>query len=174
MNRQDLKDQVWLEVAFAVSKLGTCGRRQVGAVFLDEKGRVLATGYNGVAPGDPHCIDIPCPGRNCASGTGLELCEAIHAEQNGIVQLRELDRVHTVYCTDSPCIHCVKMVAATSAKRIVFARPYPHSTSEAYWKGRGGVWSHVPYQPPTQTLIAAPRSFLSVWWGVLKRTLRIG
>lgn len=142
--RQSLKDQVWLNVAKQIARLSTCPRRQVGAVFLDEKGRVLATGRNGVPAGDPHCIDHPCPGAKLPSGTGLEKCEAIHAEQNAIAQLKDLDKVHTVYCTTAPCIHCVKMICATSAKRIVFATPYPHPESEEYWTRRGGIWEHVP------------------------------
>lgn len=157
MDRKDLKDQVWLSVAFDISRLGTCARRKVGAVFLDEKGHVLSTGYNGVAPDEPHCIDQPCAGANCPSGTGLELCEAIHGEQNALAQCKEPQKVHTVYCTDSPCIHCIKMIATTSAKRIVFARAYPHSASEAYWKRRGGVWDHIPWQPSSEAALAAPR-----------------
>lgn len=148
--RASFKDKVWLSVAFDISTLGTCARRQVGAVFLDANGHVLSTGYNGPAPEATHCIDLPCPGANCPSGTGLELCEAIHAEQNGIVQCRFPMEVDTVYCTDSPCIHCVKMLAATSVRRIVFARAYPHTASEEYCKRRGIVWDHVPIDHPTQ------------------------
>ena len=158
MDRKDFKDQVWLEVAFAIAKLGTCARRKVGAVFLDKRGRVVSSGYNGVAPDLPHCTENPCSGAGCPSGTGLELCEAIHAEQNALAQLRDIDGVHTVYCTDSPCIHCIKMLATTGAHRIVFARAYPHSASEDYWKRRGGLWEHVPYQPPTQEVTAPPRA----------------
>lgn len=142
--RQHLKDEVWLRVAFELSRLGTCHRRKVGAVFLDASGKVLSTGYNGVAPNDVHCIDKPCAGAHCASGTGLELCEAIHAEQNALAQCREHDKIHTVYSTDSPCMHCIKMLATTSAKRVVFAREYPHSASKQYWEARGGLWEYHP------------------------------
>lgn len=140
----------------------------VGAVFLSRSGKVLATGFNGVAPGDEHCTDVPCPGRNCPSGTGLELCKAIHAEQNASLQLLRMDEVDTVYCTAAPCIHCVKIIAATSARRIVFAQEYPHSASEAYWKGRGGLWEHLPIPTPTPVAIEAQKGFKSVLGAILR------
>lgn len=168
MSRTNLKDEVWLRVAFEIARLGTCYRRQVGAVFLNEAGHVVATGYNGTPPGANHCIDNPCSGAKCPSGTGLELCEAIHAEQNGLLQLRNPFEVHTVYCTDSPCIHCVKMLMGTSVKRIVFARKYPHSTSEDLCKRRGILWDHVPIQLPTQDQKKAPEGLWSRFKGILR------
>ena len=145
MNRQDLKDQVWLRVAFDIAKLSTCARRDVGCVFLSKEGWALSTGYNGLAPDVAHCKDTPCPGASLPSGTGLEACEAIHAEQNALIQCKFPERIDTVYLTDSPCVACVKMLSVTSARRIVFARPYPHSESETLWKKRGGrLWEHVP------------------------------
>lgn len=151
MNRKNLKDRVWLQVCFDISQLATCARRKVGCAMLDRKGRVLATGYNGVAPDEVHCIDSPCAGANCPSGTGLELCEAIHAEQNAIAQLKFPDEVHTVYSTTAPCMHCVKMLATTAAKRIVFSVDYPHPAAKDYWERRGGTWEHVPIEPSTTT-----------------------
>jgi deoxycytidylate deaminase len=44
LTRAQLKDIVWCTVAKTISMLGTCQRRQTGAVFLDEFGHVLATG----------------------------------------------------------------------------------------------------------------------------------
>lgn len=146
MNRSRalLKDIAWLQVAFTISQLATCSRRQVGCVLLDKRGRVIGTGYNGVAPDRPHCTEHPCGGAHCASGTGLDLCEAIHAEQNALIQCKFPDDIHTVYCTDSPCIHCAKLLAGTGAQRIVFGRAYPHSNSEEYWTRQGRTWVHIP------------------------------
>lgn len=168
MIRRLLKDHIWLGVAFEISKLGTCSRRNVGVVFLNAHGHVIATGYNGTAPGAYHCTNVPCAGAHCPSGTGLELCEAIHAEQNAIAQCRAPQEIDTVYCTDSPCIHCVKMLATTSARRIVFGREYPHSASEAYWKRHGGVWEHLPTGIPSWALTSPPRASQVSFWGSLR------
>ena len=141
--RKVLKDRVWCQVAEIISLLGTCRRRQTGAVFLDRLGRVLATGYNGTPAGMTHCIDEGCPGVGQASGKGLELCQAIHAEQNALIQCKFPDSIHTVYCTTSPCMHCVKMLGATSAIRIVFVDEYPHSEAKQYWEGLGRKWERL-------------------------------
>jgi len=173
--RGTLKDLVWLTVAFVISRLGTCSRRKVGCVFLDERGRVLATGYNGVAPDRPHCSDSKCAGADCPSGTGLELCEAIHAEQNALTQCKFPDDIHTVYSTDSPCMHCIKMLATTGAKRIVFGREYPHPASKEYWQGRGGLWERlpIPHIPEVKQMpYRAYTGFRGVLIGVVDSLLR--
>lgn len=145
--RQHLKDLVWLRVAFEVSRLGTCARRTVGCVLLDARGRVLSTGHNGGLPGAPHCIDVPCPGVNETSGAGLDWCDAIHAEQNAMIYCPTPSLVHTIYCTDSPCDSCVKLLLSVPAQRLVFAREYPHPRSRSRWEASGREWTHVPVEP---------------------------
>ena len=131
------KDRYFLDMAQLASMRGTCSRRSVGCVIVNSKGHVLATGYNGVAAGQPHCSTTPCPGAKCKSGEGLDLCQAIHAEQNALLQCRDVYEIDTVYCTDSPCVHCVKLLLNTSCKRIVYIREYPHSASADMWISAG-------------------------------------
>lgn len=147
INRQAMKDRLWLQVAANIATLGTCARRKVGCVLLDSKGRIVATGYNGVAPNVPHCIDTPCRGADLPTGTGLDQCEAIHAEQNALMQCKFPDDIATVYLTASPCMHCVKMLATSGANRIVFSEPYSHPDAEKYWKSLGLKWEHIPLPP---------------------------
>lgn len=167
--RRRLKDIVWLRVAFDISALGTCSRRKVGVVFIDKRGRIIASGYNGTAPGAAHCTDVACAGAHLPSGEGLDQCEAIHAEQNALTQCKFPDEVDVVYCTDSPCIHCVKMLASTGASRIVFGREYPHSTSKAYWQGLGRKWEHLPDGAPGKSIAEAvgpkPSNYLPILAG---------
>lgn len=158
IDRQAMKDRLWLQVSSNIATLGTCARRQVGCVFLDSLGRIMATGYNGVAPNMPHCIDNPCLGAGFPTGQGLDQCEAIHAEQNALTQCKFPDDIHTVYLTDSPCMHCVKMLSATGARRIVFSAPYAHSAAEAYWKTLGRKWEHIPLPDNPLCQNASPAS----------------
>jgi dCMP deaminase len=134
------KDTYFLRMAFLCSERSTCPRRKVGCVLVNERGHVLATGYNGVPAGFKHCIDSPCPGANAEPGQGLEKCEAIHAEQNALLQCKNVYDIHTAYCTDSPCVTCVKLLLNTSCKRIVFMRRYPHAASEELWTRAGRDW----------------------------------
>ena len=116
-------------MAKLVARRSTCARRSVGCVLVDEHNHVLATGYNGVASGEPHCIESPCPGAGAPSGEGLHLCQAIHAEVNALVQCADVMRIAIVYCTASPCAHCMRLLVNTGARAIAFAERYPHEES---------------------------------------------
>ena len=155
------KDKTFLDIASNLAKRGTCIRKQVGCVLVDEIGQILSTGYNGVARGLPHCneevlrpnpnlerldgswrepehwelperVDYPhkCAGADHDSGQGLEICEAIHAEQNALLQCADVQKIHTVYVTVSPCRHCMKLIMNTSAKRVVFLSEYSQSSKD--------------------------------------------
>lgn len=143
-HRQKLRDEVGLQVAAAYALLSTCPRRSVGCLLVDEKGRPLSVGYNGVPTGRPHCREDHCPGAGLPSGEGLHLCEAIHAEQNAILQLREPDRVHTAYLTTFPCHSCIKLLLGTSCQRIVYRVGYPHEESFRWWAEAGRTILHLP------------------------------
>lgn len=133
-------DEYFLDMAKLVSTRGTCARRKVGCVLVNSRHHVIATGYNGVPSGSPHCTDTPCAGANAPSGKGLELCEAIHAEQNALLQCHDVYSIDTCYCTASPCITCIKLLLNTSCQRIVFISEYPHPQSKVLWVAAGRTW----------------------------------
>lgn len=130
MNRYELKDRVWLNVAATIAELATCPRRKVGCVLTSKTGHVLSTGYNGPASGQPHCTAFPCPGAAYPSGQGLEFCEAVHAEINALIQCRNHLDIGTAYVTTFPCLSCIKALLNTSCSYIVYRDLHPH-TDEA-------------------------------------------
>ncbi len=146
------RDQWAMSLALETSKRTTCLRRAVGCVLLSERGHVLATGYNGVAMGQPHCntlgeLGFPkshypnaCPGAQAKSGTQLDACQAIHAEQNALLQCRDVFAVHTCYVTTSPCVTCVKLLLNTGCQRIVFKELYPQPDAFRLWRNAGRSW----------------------------------
>lgn len=145
-----------MELARATAKRSTCLRRQVGCVLLDSWGRVIGTGFNGVARGQPHCneptgyyglshamrpmFDHACPGADMPSGEGLDLCGAIHAEQNALMHCDEVLKIWSCYVTTSPCVTCVKMLLNTTCHRIVFDSEYVQATPAEMWKHAGRSW----------------------------------
>jgi dCMP deaminase len=133
--KRPTRDQWGLRLAQVVAERGTCARRKVGGVLVDARGHILSTGYNGKAAGLPHCTDEPCSGATAPSGTNLDACEAIHAEQNALMQCADVYAIDTVYVTASPCITCVKMLINTGARRIVFLEEYPHPAAKDLWLG---------------------------------------
>lgn len=142
------KDQYFIDMAVLVSTRGTCLRRKVGCVLVNSRGHVIATGYNGVAAGLPHCnhsdeigtrvdgvvvFDHPhaCEGVGSPSGTNLDSCQAIHGEQNALLQCKDVFEIDTAYVTAKPCVSCMKLFMNTSCKRIVYLEDYPHSYSDS-------------------------------------------
>ena len=136
-------DFYFLRMAELVSERGTCARRKVGCVFVNKKNHVIATGYNGNPSGFIHCIDKPCAGAKSKSGTDLDKCEAIHAEQNALLQCKNVYEIDRVYCTLSPCIHCVKLLLNTSTQHIIFCEEYVHRDAKKLWILGGREWKYI-------------------------------
>ena len=139
-------DEWAMDIAKSTSARATCIRRKVGCVLVNNKGHILATGYNGVPKGIPHCIDTghACSGAYAASGTKLDECLAIHAEMNALLQCSDIFDIETVYVTVSPCINCIKVLLNTSCKRIVFLEEYADNhNSKQIWLDAGLKWSKL-------------------------------
>ena len=130
-----------------VATRATCARRSVGCALVDVHGHVLATGYNGVPSGFPHCNEEhPCPGALAKSGQGLDQCFAVHAEQNALLQCHDAHAIQTCYVTHSPCVTCTKLLLNTSCARVVFAERYAHDeASLALWAHSNNTasWVHL-------------------------------
>ena len=129
MNRPSW-DEYFMEMAELTAKRSSCLRRNVGAVIVKDK-RAIATGYNGAPMGLAHCeekggclrqqLGVP-------SGQRHELCRALHAEQNAIIQAASMGHAiegGTIYITHQPCVICAKMIVNAGIKRIVVKEGYP-------------------------------------------------
>jgi dCMP deaminase len=127
-------DEYFMTIAEQVAGRSTCLRRHTGAVLVKDK-RILATGYNGAPTGLAHCADVGClrEQRGIPSGQQHELCRAIHAEQNAVVQAARhgitIDGA-TAYCTHQPCVLCAKILLNAGIRDIVFRDSYPDALSE--------------------------------------------
>ena len=127
-------DKYFMDLAKMVATRSTCIRRQVGAVLVRDK-RILATGYNGAPRGMNHCLDVGCirDQMQIPSGTKQELCRAVHAEQNAIVQCAVYgvsSEDSTIYITHQPCAICAKILINAGVKRIVYEQAYPDEFSQ--------------------------------------------
>jgi dCMP deaminase len=128
-------DEYFLKIAMLVAERSTCRRHKVGAIIVKDK-RILTTGYNGAAAGIKDCLEMGClrNANNIPSGERHEICRAIHAEQNAIIQAA----LHganiegaTIYCTHPPCILCAKMLANARIKRYVTYGDYPDEEAKS-------------------------------------------
>jgi dCMP deaminase len=129
-------DKRFLEMAVLVGTWTSCfnEQRHVGAVVSKDK-RILTTGYNGAPAGIESCVERgECMRRrlNIKSGTRQELCYAVHAEQNAIIQAARLGVSligATMYVTHFPCSICAKIIINSGIKRIVYINDYPDDFS---------------------------------------------
>ena len=132
----DKWDHRFMQMALTVAGWSSCYQtnRQVGAVVVKDK-RIMTTGYNGAPSGIQSCKDKgECMRKklNIPSGTQHELCYAVHAEQNAIIQAaRQGISIEnaTLYCTHQPCVICAKMIINSGIRRVVYKDGYPDEFS---------------------------------------------
>lgn len=128
----DKWDKRFMEMAQLISSWASCYQenRKIGAVIVQNK-RIMTTGYNGAPAGVRTCMERgECLRRklNVPTGTRQELCYAIHAEQNAIIQAAKLGVSidgATLYCTHQPCAVCAKMIVNAGIVRVVYREGYP-------------------------------------------------
>jgi dCMP deaminase len=129
MNRIS-RDEYGLQVARAVAARADCTRRQVGAVVMDDEGRIVSTGYNGAPAGEPGCASAgACPRGQLtyaehphgqAYEEGASRCIAVHAEVNAVIYAgRDRTKGATIYVTDTPCYLCALVIKAAGIARVV-------------------------------------------------------
>ncbi|MBU0951442.1 MAG: cytidine/deoxycytidylate deaminase family protein [Elusimicrobia bacterium] len=141
-------DEYFIKMAFLVAERSTCRRHHVGAVIVRDK-RILTTGYNGSPSGTKDCLELGCLREklHILSGTRHEICRAVHAEQNAIIQAG-LHGINiggsTIYCTHSPCNLCAKMIANAKISRFVTCTDYADKSFKKLFKEVGIKFSKFP------------------------------
>ena len=127
-------DEYFMQMAELTATRSTCLRRQVGAVIVQNK-HIIATGYNGAPRGLAHCAELGGCLREklgVPSGERHELCRALHAEQNAIIQAATLGHSiegATIYITHQPCAICAKMIINAGIDKIIVKEGYPDEMS---------------------------------------------
>ena len=109
----DKWDARFMELAWVISNWASCYQpdRTIGCVIV-KRTRIVTTGH--------------------PSGTRHEMCYAIHAEQNAIIQAAKLGSSidgATLYCTHQPCVICAKMIVNAGITRVVYEKGYPDEFS---------------------------------------------
>jgi dCMP deaminase len=126
-------EEYFMDIARLVARRSTCLRRQVGAVLVKDR-NILATGYNGTPSGLRHCSEVGCVRQmqNVPSGQRHELCRGLHAEQNAIIQAAKHGTNISgsiLFCTNTPCVICSKMIINAGIRQVVFLEGYPDRLS---------------------------------------------
>lgn len=128
-------DQIYLNIAKEYAKFSKCQFTKVGAIAVNERGRIIATGVNGTVAGRENCCDQVFHNRDFHIEYSQE--HEIHAEQNLILELAKTGMQFSeisIYITISPCKECFKLLMGLNDKdrikvdKIVFAEKYHRIT----------------------------------------------
>lgn len=141
-------DDYFLQIAMVVAQRATCHRHDVGAVLVRDK-QILATGFNGAAAGVKDCLELGClrDELKIPSGTRHEICRAVHAEQNAIIQAAlhgVTTENSTMYCTHAPCNLCAKIMVNAGVKRVVCINGYPDDRWKPLFEEAGVTLDVLP------------------------------
>lgn len=126
------KIDTYLNCAEVFAYRSTCIKRKYGAVIVKDDA-VISTGYNGAPRGEENCCDIgKCPriDRDLHQGQGYEMCRAVHAEANALLNCSREQTIDAdlflagVNPKDNsvhkakPCPLCARMIIQAGIKNV--------------------------------------------------------
>ena len=148
-SRYHTKHAVFMDIACSLALLGTCDRKQVGAVIIRD-GRCISWGYNGAPPGMPECgenghgyndearrfymdneihnvthemwqrlVSDWASKRGCKNATHAEANALAFAARQGIST-----EGATLFVTVSPCETCARLIIAAGIKEVIWDEQY--------------------------------------------------
>ena len=100
---------------------------KVGAIFVDKRNRIIATGYNGMPKGNDK---FPWD-REGKSIAAIKYSYVVHAEINGVLNATKDLKGATVYTTLFPCSNCAKILSQVEVDKIYYLDDKYHSTEDA-------------------------------------------
>ena len=125
--------EYFLDIAKAVGRRSTCLRRRYGAIIVKDR-IIISTGYNGAPRGEANCIDTGICERDrlhVPKGQNYELCVAVHAEQNAIINADPVKmQGATIYivgynadgtlASGKPCLLCRRLLRNAMLAETVY------------------------------------------------------
>ena len=127
-------NEYFLDIAKAVGRRATCLRRRYGAIIVKDN-IIISAGYNGSPRGEANCIDTGICERErlkVPKGERYELCVAVHAEQNAIINADPVKMEGaTIYiaginvadnsiASGEPCKLCRRMIQNAKIAKVVY------------------------------------------------------
>ena len=130
------KHSFFIEIAEKISEQSTCCRLKVGCILVND-GRIISIGYNGSPSNTEHCEnhfskedmkDYSAFRKNHHEWSDMH---ELHAETNAILFAAK-EGISTknsiLYVTDSPCIHCAKIIVSAGIKQVIYKNKYDNCT----------------------------------------------
>jgi dCMP deaminase len=132
-NKRPSWDQYFLKLAMLASERATCPRMHCGCVLVKDR-FVLATGYNGSLPGQPHCEDVGCliVDNHCVRTNHAEINALVQATRHGINVVGA-----TAYITNMSCTNCAKALIAAGIKRVAVFSDFHDTLATQFYTDAG-------------------------------------
>ena len=123
-------DEYFLNLLEPIGKRATCDRGRFGSIIVSSGHTIIATGYVGSPPGQPHCDEVGHLMRTVIDENGKEskhCVRTLHAEENAILQCAK-DGIKlegaTIYTKMVPCYNCAMRIVRVGIKRVVAQKKY--------------------------------------------------
>jgi len=137
-------DEYFLSLLEPLSKRATCDRGRNAAVIVSPGNTILASGYVGAPPGQPHCDEVGHMIKTVTDdkGNSSQHCvRTLHAEENAILQCAK-DGIKIegaiIYVKMAPCYNCAMRIIRVGIKKVVAQKRYhAGSSSEQLLKNAG-------------------------------------
>jgi dCMP deaminase len=130
LDRPD-KTKYFLDIALSVAARSTCLRRKFGAVIVNGN-TIVGTGYNGNAKDVINCYEVGCikDMMGAPSNRAYDLCPAVHAEENAIINSSRNDRIGATlyiaglnpdgkYTRADPCQRCKRKIINSEIREVI-------------------------------------------------------
>lgn len=109
-------DEYFLQICNVVKLRSKDHKRQVGAVLVSNDNKIISTGYNGLKTRSDDNINW--------NDRELIHLLVLHAETNCLLHATSKFENTTLYLTLSPCANCIKLIASSGVKKIIFQEKY--------------------------------------------------
>lgn len=123
----NVRDNVYMNIAFEISKLSKCVSKKVGCIVVKDQ-RILASGYNGTPSGFLNCSEnFDKNNFNRNEHHEWSNIYEIHGELNLIcfcakngIELKD----SVLYTTLKPCYQCTKNIIQSGIIKIIYKDEY--------------------------------------------------
>jgi dCMP deaminase len=132
-NKRPTWDEYFLKLAMLASERATCPRMHCGCVLVKDR-FVLATGYNGSLPGQPHCDEDGCliVDNHCVRTNHAEINALVQATKHGVNITGA-----TAYITNMSCTTCAKALIAAGIIRVVVFSDFHDTLATQFYSAAG-------------------------------------
>jgi dCMP deaminase len=123
-------DEYFLNLLEPLAGRATCDRGRCSSIIVSKGNTILATGYVGSPPGQPHCDDVGHLMKTVTDEQGNQsnhCMRTLHAEENAILQCaRDGIKIEgtTIYTKMVPCHNCAMRIVRVGIKRVVAQKGY--------------------------------------------------